>query len=93
LSKLTERIVKRHLTDNLSNNNVLNSLQSAYIECQSTETTLLSVHDYLIKAMSLQQVTCFAVLHFSAAFDAMDHSSLLERLSAWFGVNSTVLSW
>ena len=70
-------------------------LQSAYIKCHSTETTLLSVHDHLIKAMSLQQVqvTCLTLLDLSAAFDTTDHSILLERLSAWFGITSTALSW
>ena len=45
MSKLTERIVKLRLTDYLSNNSLLNSFQSAYIKCHSTEITLLSVHD------------------------------------------------
>ena len=93
LSKLTERTVKLRLTDYLSNNNLLNPFQSAYIKFHSTETTLLSVHDHLIKAMSLQQITCLTLLDLSAAFDTIDHSILLERLSAWFGITSTALSW
>jgi Reverse transcriptase (RNA-dependent DNA polymerase) len=71
----------------------LNSFQSAYIKYHSTETTLLSVHDHLIKAISLQQVTCLTLLELSAAFDTVDHSVLLERLSAWFGITSVALSW
>ena len=59
----------------------------------STETTLLFVHDHLIKAMSLQQVTCLTLLDLSAAFDTIDHSILLERLFSWFGITSTALSW
>jgi hypothetical protein len=93
LSKLTERIVKCRLMDHLSKNNLLNSFQSAYVKSHSTETTLLSVHDYIIRAMSLQQITCLCLLDLSAAFDTIDHSILLERLSSWFGFNNTVLSW
>jgi Reverse transcriptase (RNA-dependent DNA polymerase) len=73
---------------------LLNSFQSAvYIRCHSTQTTFLSVHDHRIKAMSLQQVTYLTLLDLSAAFDTIDHSILLERLSAWFGFTSTALSW
>jgi Reverse transcriptase (RNA-dependent DNA polymerase) len=80
LSKLNERIFKLRLTDYLSNKNLLNSFQSAYIKCHYTENSLLSVHDHLIKAMSLQQVSCLTLLDLSAAFDTIDHSSLLKRL-------------
>jgi len=93
LSKLTERAVKRRLTDYLSSNNLLNSHQSAYIKSHSTETTLLSVRDHIIKAMSLQKVTCLTLLDLSAVFDTIDHSILLERLFSWFGITSTALSW
>jgi len=76
----------------LSTNNLLNFFQSAYIKHHSTETTLLDVHDHIIKAMSHQQVACLTLLDLSAAFDTID-TILLEHLSSWFGISSTALSW
>ena len=93
LSKLTERVVKNRLTQHLSSNNLLNKFQSAYTKHHSTESTLLAVHDHIIKAMSQQQVTALCLLDLSAAFDTIDHSILLHRLSTWFGFNGKVLSW
>ena len=93
LSKLTERVVKNRLTAHLSSNDLLNSFQSAYTKHHSTESTLLAVHDHLIKAMSQQKVTALCLLDLSAAFDTIDHSILLHRMSSWFGFNGTVLSW
>jgi hypothetical protein len=93
LSKLTERIVQIRLMHHLSSHNLLNPFQSAYIKFHSTETALLSLHDHIIKAMGQKQITCLCLLDLSAAFDTIDHSILLERLSSWFGLNRTVLSW
>jgi Reverse transcriptase (RNA-dependent DNA polymerase) len=90
LSKLIERIVKTRLTEHM---NLLSPFQSAYIKGHCTETTLLSVHDHIIKAVSLQQITCLTLLDLCAAFDTIDHSILLERLSSWFGITSNALSW
>jgi len=39
-------------------------------------STLLSVHDHIIKAVSHQQVTCLTLLDLSAAFDTIDSLSL-----------------
>jgi len=82
LSKLTERVLKLRFADYLSTNNLLNSFQSAYIKYHSTETTFLSVHNHIIKAMSYQHVTCLTLLDLSAAFDTIDHSILPERFSS-----------
>ena len=93
LSKLTERNVKNRLTQHLSSNNLLNQFQSAYTKHHSTESTLLAVHDHIIKAMSQQRVTALCLLDLSAAFDTIDHSIILHRLSTWFGFNGKVISW
>ena len=93
LSKLIERVVKQRLIHHLSSNALLNSFQSAYTKHHSTESALLSVHDHIIKAMAQQKVTALCLLDLSAAFDTIDHSILIHRLSSWFGLNGTVLSW
>ena len=91
LSKLTERSVKLRLTHHLSSNDLLNSFQSAYTKYHSTESTLLSVYDHIIKAMSQQKITALCLLDLSAAFDTIYHSILTHRLSSWFGLKGIVL--
>jgi len=93
LSKLTEKIVKIRLQNHLSTNSLFNSHQSAYIKNHSTETVLLSLYDKLITAIDKKQVTCLCLLDLSAAFDTIDHSILITRLSDWFGITGTALSW
>jgi hypothetical protein len=93
LSKLTERIVKDRLSRHLNSNSLFNSFQSAYTAFRSTESVLLSLHDSIIKAICNKQVTCLCLLDLSAAFDTIDHTILLHRLSTWFGINDSALSW
>ena len=93
LSKLTERIVKARLDAHLSTNSLYNRFQSAYTKFHSTETALLSLHDYLIRAISQQKTTCLCLLDLSAAFDTIDHTILLNRLQSWFGIQGTVFQW
>ena len=93
LSKIIEKVVKSRLDTHLTTNSLYNKFQSAYSKFHSTESTLLSVHDHLIRAISKQQLTCLCLLDLSAAFDTIDHKILLDRLSTWIGLNGTVLSW
>jgi len=93
ISKILERVVKSSLTDHLTSNSLLNSHQSAYCKHHSTETALLYVHDHLVSAIVSQKVSCLCLLDLSAAFDTIDHDILITRLSSWFGIHGSVLSW
>ena len=72
----------------------MNSFQSAYTKFNSTETTLLAVHDHIIRAMSQQQVTGLCLLDLPAALTLLTiRTILLHRRKSWFGFTDTVLSW
>ena len=91
ISEITERIVKSRLNEHISSNSRYNPNQSAYTKYHCTETTLLSLHDHLITAISHQQVFCFCLLDLSTAFDTLDF--LLHRLSSWFDIADSALTW
>jgi len=93
ISKIIERVVKSRLMDHLTCNSLLNSHQSAYCKHHCTETALLYIHDHLISAIGSQKVSCLCLLDLSAAFDTVDHDILITRLSSWFGIHGSVLSW
>ena len=50
------------------------------------------LHDHLSYVIDYQQVSCFIfVSSLHAAFDTLDHSTLLHPLSSWFGLSSLSL--
>ena len=70
-----------------------NILQSAYKQFHSTETALLKVPNDVTQNMDKGKVTAFTLLDLSAAFDTIDHSILIKRLSMWYDISGTTLSW
>ena len=86
LSKLTEKIVLHRLNEHISENNLREMFQSAYIQGHSTETALLRIRNYVLNAMDKQQVTLLIMLDLSLVFDTIDHNILLQRLSHKFGI-------
>ena len=91
LSKLLEKVVLHQLRSQRFNNNLCDNFQSAYRAHHSTETALLDVTNCLLGSADEGQVSILTLLDLSAAFDTLDHSSLLARLCDMFGISGKVL--
>ena len=93
LSKLVERVVCKQLSNHLSLHNLYVPVQSAYRPNHSTETAQLKVVNDLLLSIDSGDAAILALLDQSSAFDTIDHSILLKRLTALFGISGTVHSW
>ena len=93
VSKLVERSASDQLFAHMSSNGLYPDLQSAYVKNHSTETALLRVKNDILMNMNKGHVTLLVFLDLSAAFDTVDHSSLLTSLQTRFGVSGKVLEW
>ena len=93
VSKLLERLTARRLTAYLTSKGLLPSLQSAYRANHSTETAVLKVLGDILLALDRGDFAALALLDLSAAFDTVDHVTLLRRLDATYGIRGRALGW
>ena len=93
ISKLVECVVAKQLLEHIHVHNLDNLYQSAYKAGHSTETALLSIKNEVHLSLSRGEPTALVLLNLSAAFDTIDHSTLLRCLRIWFGVGGSVLKW
>ena len=75
------------LRSNLLTSNLSETFQSAYGAHNSTETAFLDVTNCLLGSADEGKVPILTLLDLSAAFDTLDHSILLARLSDMFGIS------
>ena len=92
MSKLIEKAAFNQIRGHLVCNNLYPVAQSACRRFHSTETALLKVMNDILLEMK-QHVTILLLLDLRAAFDTVDHSILLNRLSSKLGLNGTALAW
>jgi hypothetical protein len=93
VSKVIEQVVNLQLSEHLAKNSLCEELQSAYRPHCSTETALLKIFDDALISMDNRQAVFVTLLDLSAAFDTVDHDTLLRRLKCSFGIGSTALRW
>lgn len=94
VSKVTERAVFDQLYTHAIDNDLFPLFQSAYREFHSTETALLRVVNDILFNMNRKHVSLLVLLDLSAAFDTVDHHTiLLNRLEILFGVTGSALDW
>ena len=93
ISKLLERLILARIQDHVTTSPNFNPFQSAYRRFHSTETALLLTLDRIYHSIDQGFSTVLVSLDLSAAFDTIDHPTLLNRLSTSYGVHGAVLSW
>ena len=93
ISKFVKHVVASQLNDYVCSNGLENVKQSAYKLGHSTETALLSVKNDVHLALSRVEASTVVLLDHSAAFATIDHGTLLDWLSSWFGIGGIVLEW
>ena len=93
ISKVLEKAVDAQLEHHLVTNELHEGFQSAYRRSHSTETALLKVQNDILEALDKGLVTVLIMLDLSAAFDTIDHQTLLDRFEHLFGVTGQALEW
>ena len=93
VSKLLERVAAKRLLHHMDIHNLHELFQSAYKKFHSTETALLRIHNDIRTALDNKKCVLLVLLDLSAAFDTIDHDTLLLRLTSVIGVKGKALDW
>ena len=93
VSKVIEKVVSAQLTDHVRTHHLEEWFQSAYKIHHHTETALVKVHNDILRAIDDNRSVLLLLLDLSAAFDTVDHSTLLLHLRTRFGVKGSALAW
>jgi hypothetical protein len=93
ISKILERLFLVRLNDHLTRSSNLNAKQSAYRCHHSTETALQSILNDIYREIDRKKVSLLVALDISAAFDTLEHNTLLRRLQSTFGISGHMLDW
>jgi Reverse transcriptase (RNA-dependent DNA polymerase) len=93
ISKLLGKLFLSRLQPHVLASPNVNPYQSAYRRNHSTETALLCTLDHVFHSATAHKSTILVSLDFSAAFDTIDPSILLNSLISTFGISGTALRW
>ena len=93
ISKILEKVVQKQLFSHMTKCNLHQKMQSAYKAKHSTETALLRVANDILCQIDKKCGTILVLLDLSAAFDTIDHETLLKLLQDKFGLHGIVLKW
>jgi hypothetical protein len=91
ISKILEKLFSSRLQDHVKLSTNLNPFQSAYRKHHSTETALLKIVNDIYTSIDGKKIAVLVSLDLSAAFDTLDHSTLLTRLEETFGISGFAL--
>uniref|UniRef100_A0A4W3GWS9 Reverse transcriptase domain-containing protein n=1 Tax=Callorhinchus milii TaxID=7868 RepID=A0A4W3GWS9_CALMI len=77
----------------LSSHSLHEPLQSGFRAAHSAETALVKVSNDILTMCDQDSLCLLVLLNLSAAFDTVDHSILLHRLSSHLNLQGSVLDW
>lgn len=92
LSKVLEKAVYEQVLDFCNRNDIFPELQSGFRRGRSTASALSDVVDNILAAQDTGQGTILALLDFSRAFDSLNISMLLSKLS-YYGFDESAIKW
>jgi len=93
ISKIIERLFLNRFQQFFMQSPNFNSHQSAYCPKHLTKTALMCTLDNVFHLADNGKSTLLVLLDYSAAFDTIDHSILLDRLEHSFGSTGMALTW
>ena len=71
----------------------IRSYLGLYRSNHSTETAVLKVLSDILLALDSGKLALLSLLDLSAAFDIIDHDTLLQRLQTSYGLGGNVIAW
>ena len=92
VAKMTERFVAQQLQHFMEENRIYGTFQRAYRAHHSAETALMRIHNDIAQSIDSRRSVLLVLLDLSAAFDTINHNTLLRRLSG-YGLTGDVLAW
>ena len=81
LSKPLERHIHKHLSQFMESNNLYYHLQSGFRSHHSCHTAVARMNDTWLSAINRSELVVMTFLDFKKAFDLVDHTILLNKLS------------
>jgi Reverse transcriptase (RNA-dependent DNA polymerase) len=93
LSKVVEKIVDAKLSEHVCRHRLMPAVQSAYRPYHSTETAVVRMLNDMIGVLDQGLVGVLVLLDWSAAFDTVDHTILLDVERRRFAIRDKPLHW
>ena len=85
-------MIRRHILEHLSDNNILSDRQHGFREGRSCLTNLLEIMENWTEILDMVDGIDVAYLVFRKAFDLISHKHLLYKISK-YGITGGVLDW
>ena len=95
VSKVIERLVLARIVPHVTSSPNFDGMQSAYRTKHSTETALLKITNDVYEDLDQHQSTLLVVLDQSAAFDCIDHSTMIRMtwMTSYLSDRSFYVHW